>query len=215
VSPFAKKLPFSFTELHAAIVLLIFHFVGIVGISSEFSNFFVALTPINLLLSVFILMAFHPKYDSRFWFFSIVTILTGIGVEWIGVHTGWLFGSYSYSEVFGWKIDGIPILIGINWLMLTIICAEVVHPILKNKALKIISSALLMVFLDYLIEPVAVKYNFWQWHTGYIPWTNYLTWLIVSVPLQSLYSWSKRGNNPLAKWLILAQVLFFIALQIR
>jgi len=90
-----------------------------------------------------------------------------------------------------------------------------VHPILKNKALKIISSALLMVFLDYLIEPVAVKYNFWQWHTGYIPWTNYLTWLIVSVPLQSLYSWSKRGNNPLAKWLILAQVLFFIALQIR
>ena len=215
MSPFAKKMPFPFSELHAAIVLLIFHFVGIVGILSKYSSFFVALTPMNLLLSMFILLAFHPKYDSRFWIFSIVTILSGIGVEWIGVHTGWLFGSYSYSGVFGWRLDGIPVLIGLNWLMLTIISGEVLHLIIKNKALKIIASAALMVFIDYLIEPVAVKYNFWQWHTGFIPWTNYATWFAVSIPLQFLYSWSRRGNNPLAKWLILVQILFFIALQIK
>lgn len=215
MSPFAKKLPFPFTELHAAIVLLIFHFVGIVGMTSKYSSFFVALTPLNLVLSIFILLAFHPKYDSRFWLFSTITILTGIGVEWIGVHTGWLFGSYFYSGVFGWRIDGIPILIGINWLMLTIICGEIAQSIIKNKTLKTLTASFLMVVLDYLIEPVAIRYNFWQWTSITIPWTNYLTWFVISIPLQYFYHWSRRGNNPLAKWLFLVQVLFFIALQIK
>jgi bisanhydrobacterioruberin hydratase len=215
MSPFANKLPFKFSELHGALLLVIFHVVGLIGMSSSFVGTFIKLTPFNLILSLFVLLAFHPKYDKRFWLFSLTTVAIGIGVEWIGVHTGMLFGSYYYTSVFGYRLDGIPILIGINWLMLTIICGELASMFLKKKPLRILVGALLMLALDFIIEPVAIRYEFWVWQGDHIPWTNYLTWFIVGLPLQFVYQWSKMGNNLIAKWLFISQVLFFIGLQIK
>jgi uncharacterized membrane protein len=126
-----------------------------------------------------------------------------------------LFGSYYYTSVFGYRLDGIPILIGINWLMLTIICGELASMFLKKKPLRILVGALLMLALDFIIEPVAIRYEFWVWQGDHIPWTNYLTWFIVGLPLQFVYQWSKMGNNLIAKWLFISQVLFFIGLQIK
>lgn len=215
MSPFAKKLPFKFSELHGALVLLLFHTVGLVGMSSPYARYFVQLTPFNLILSLLVLLAFHPKYDTLFWVFAIITIGVGIGVEWIGVHTGMLFGTYYYTNVFGYRLDGIPLLIGVNWLMLTIICAELASKILKKQSLRIIIGALLMVALDVLIEPVAIRYGFWVWEANHVPWTNYFTWFIVALPLQFLYQWSRSGNNLIAKWLFISQVLFFVGLLIK
>ena len=42
--------------------------------------------------------------------------------EWIGVNYGWLFGSYVYGESLGFKIGGVPLLIGANWLLLALVC---------------------------------------------------------------------------------------------
>jgi putative membrane protein len=215
MSPFAKKLPFKFGELQGATILLIFHIVGLIGMSSSYERYFTILTPFNLLLSLFVLLAFQPKYDNRFWVFALITTVVGIVVEWIGVHTGMLFGSYYYTSIFGVKLDGIPLLIGVNWLMLTIICAEFASRFLSKQSFRILAGALLMVAIDFLIEPVAIQFGFWVWEGNQVPWTNYLTWFIVALPLNFLYQWSRTGNNPIAKWLFISQVLFFIGLQIK
>jgi putative membrane protein len=66
-----------------------------------------------------------------------------------------------------------------------------------------------MTGIDVLIEPVAVDLGFWSWQGGDIPWTNYLCWFVVSLPMQWIcFSWHKE-NNLLAGWLLLMQLLFF------
>ncbi|MEX1190209.1 MAG: carotenoid biosynthesis protein [Bacteroidia bacterium] len=214
MSPFAKKLPFKFTELHGALILIIFHVVGIVGLSSSIRPYMIELTSFNLLLSLFVLLAFHPKYSPRFFVFAITSFLIGFGAEWLGVHTGYLFGDYAYGSVLGIKLDDIPLIIGVNWVMLSIVCGEIVSSFIHPKALRAILAALLMTGLDYLIEPVAINLGYWHWQSSEIPLSNYASWFIVALPLQFLYQWSRSGNNPLAKWLFLSQVLFFIALQV-
>lgn len=214
MSSFAKKLPFRFAESHAAAVLLIFHIVGIIGLSGSFKSLILPLSSLNLLLSFSILLAFHPKYNMRFWVFAITSFFVGFAAEWIGVHTGWLFGNYAYGNALGYKLDDIPLIIGINWLMLSIACGELASSFLKKPFLKAIIGALIMTGLDYLIEPVAIQLGYWHWYGASIPLSNYLCWFIIALPLQILYQWSKSGNNPLAKWLFLSQVLFFIVLQI-
>jgi bisanhydrobacterioruberin hydratase len=214
MSPFAKKLPFKFRETHAAAVLLIFHAVGVIGLSSSFRSLILPLSSFNLLLSFSILLAFHPRYNLRFWIFAITSFIVGFGAEWIGVHTGWLFGNYDYGTALGWKLDGIPVIIGINWLMLSIVCGELSASFLKNNYVRAIIGAVIMTCLDYLIEPVAINLGYWHWFEANIPLSNYFGWFIIALPLQFLYQWSRSGNNPLAKWLFLSQVLFFIVLQI-
>jgi len=211
----AKKLPFRFTELHGALVLLIFHTVGIIGISSSYSRYFLALTPFHLILSCTILLLFQPSWNKKFLVFALVTYLTGMLVEWIGVHTGILFGDYAYGATLGTKFDGIPYLIGINWLMLTMICGDLARKIKLAKSFQVLLGAALMTGLDFIIEPVAVRYDFWHWTQGIIPLSNYLSWFLIAIPLQGLFHWAKSGNNQLAKWLFLSQLLFFIALNLK
>ncbi|MEZ5173770.1 MAG: hypothetical protein R2850_09765 [Bacteroidia bacterium] len=43
---------FRFRERDAAIILVVFHLVGLIGMSGSHRNWFVQLTPLNLLLSL-------------------------------------------------------------------------------------------------------------------------------------------------------------------
>ena len=40
--------------------------------------------------------------------------------EAIGVNTGLLFGTYEYGANLGFKIFGVPLIIGVNWTVLII-----------------------------------------------------------------------------------------------
>jgi putative membrane protein len=46
---------------------------------------------------------------------SLLIFLIGFSVEAVGRHRH-SFGSYAYSDVFGFKIFDTPALIGVNWL---------------------------------------------------------------------------------------------------
>ena len=67
-----------------------------------------------------------------------------------------------------------------------------------------------MVGLDYLIEPVAIKLDFWFWKEGLIPAQNYVAWFIVAFILLLLYHiWIKQNQNRIAIILFSIQVVFF------
>lgn len=198
-----------------AIFLVVVHVSGVIGFHSSFAAYFIALTPFNLLLSALILLSGHQDFQPRFWLFCATCFLTGLVVELIGVQTGLLFGNYQYGATLGWKILGTPVIIGINWFILVYSSGSVIHKLNIPIWAKAAISASIMVVLDYLIEPVAMKYDFWNWQNGIIPLQNYVMWFVVAFGLLLYFHRAEfKKDNQLAIVLLLVQAAFFGILNI-
>jgi len=201
----------------AIAVLTILYIVGIFGILLPLHEQFILLTPINLLVSLAVVLAFQPHWNWYVISFLVICYVVGWLAELFGVQTGLLFGNYEYGPVLGPKIWGTPLMIGIIWIMLTY-CAGIVSNYLSQTIGLIgraVIAALLMVALDVLIEPVAMAYHFWDWENGIIPLRNFLGWFAVAFPLQLLFQqWIGTVKNKVAVALFLLQILFFLALNI-
>ncbi|MHA6248533.1 carotenoid biosynthesis protein [Pontibacter sp. CAU 1760] len=198
----------------ALAVLVIFHGVGLWGLLlSGNPTYFQQLTPMNLLLTNGLLFSFHKRWTKAFALFAAVVFSAGFVAEVIGVHTGLIFGNYQYGEALGTKLWDVPLLIGLNWLMLVYTTGAVSSyfrlPWLANAAI----SALLMVLLDYFIEPVAMAYDFWDWQNSRVPVSNFVGWFGVALLLQVYNHWGGfYRRNRLAPYVYLVQLLFFICL---
>lgn len=197
-------------------VLIILHTVGLVGLSLEdYREDFLALSFVNLLISFIILLIARYQHSRQFYVFVLFAFLLGMAAEWIGVHTGLLFGNYSYGESLGYKLFGVPIIIGVNWVMLTIISTSIAAHLRANWVLKAVVSALLMLVLDLFIEPVAIVSDYWTWE-GEIPLSNFVGWFIITLLLHLIYFRFKLAEkNKVAVALYCIQLLFFIILTIR
>jgi putative membrane protein len=134
-------------------------------------------------------------------------------VELIGVHTGYLFGDYHYDNNLGLKIYEVPLVIGLNWGLLTSVSASLIHRFFTNEIVKILTGALIMTFFDVLMEPVAVKSGFWTWNKGEIPLYNYVCWFLVSILLQGVFIKLKLSEtNKVNNVLFISMFVFFITL---
>ncbi len=192
-------------------VIWIFHISALIGISVGFETWFVSKTPINLLISTFLLFLAFPVDNLK----KIVTFITlwilGMLAEWIGVHYGILFGSYAYGTNLGPKIDGVPILIGINWALLSFITASIAQYVLSNRILQVSFAALLMLVLDYFMEQSAPHFDFWEFEGGIAPLWNYWSWLGVALIFQVVILWMKIGGElRFSAHLYAAQLVFFL-----
>lgn len=218
-------------EIATAIAIL-FHAVGLVGIFFFEGTGFIHTTPLHLLLMAALLFYTQQKISGAFLLFFIICFAAGIAVEIIGTSTGLLFGSYQYGTVLGPGIKKVPWIIGINWFIIIYCCGVAVHTLLKNisgklgeemkrpvkkiKALSIIiDGATLAVFLDWLIEPVAVKLGYWSWlGDGEIPMFNYISWFVVSMALLLVFHiLPLQKQNKFALHLLFIQAMFFLLLR--
>ena len=198
-------------------ILIIFYAVGIVGILGEIHPDFILLTPFNLLLSVFLILAHHQNWSTKFIVWLLFTYIIGFSAEVIGVNTGLIFGDYTYGPVLGWKLMATPLMIGVNWVMLAYSSAVLVQQIFPKVSwiIKAVLAALIMVTLDFIIEPVAIHYDFWQWTHETIPLKNYLGWFFVALIIHLVYFRQFKGvKNNVAIVLFSLQVLFFLILLI-
>jgi putative membrane protein len=193
----------------------IFYIVGLLGISLDsYKAFFVGLSFFHLLLSFGVLILARKKHSSAFWLFIVTAFGLGMLAEWIGIHTGALFGQYQYGHILGPKLLGVPLIIGINWAMLSIVSASLLASLKLHFWVEVPLAALLMVFLDFLMEPVAVKLGFWNWHNGIIPVFNYICWLLLSLVLQAIYrKWRLNEKNNVAVALFIFMTVFFSVLN--
>jgi len=192
-------------------IIAIFYLVGIIGMAvPSVRPYFQMLTPFHLILSTVILLLFHRDWSIQFYIFSVLAFIIGFGAEVVGVQTGLIFGDYTYGTVLGPKILGVPLMIGVNWFLLVYITGVLVQKYLENDILAAILAALLMVFLDFLIEPVAIALDFWTWKSDDIPLSNYLGWFAVAFLIQMIYRkmhFSKE--NPIAVFLLICLIVFF------
>ena len=197
-------------------LLLLFYFFGTLGISlPEFKHFFLPLTPLNLLLTLFVFYKVNNDFSKRFLILSLIIFLIGYSVEAIGVATGVLFGSYSYGDLFGFKVFETPLLIGVNWLFLSLSTHGVVQNFTKNALSLIVISAMIMTALDFFIEPVAMKLGFWGWENNVIPFQNYLMWFVTSAIIHGIiYLFHPKINAKVSFAIVIAQFIFFGVLYV-
>lgn len=128
-----------------------------------------------------------PRHEQpKFAILSIGVVVGSFGIEWLGVRTGEIFGSYQYGETLQPSIGDVPISIGSAWFVMLIASTAVAQKIAPKSLaagfrLKIaFLVALLMVCFDLLMEPAAVKLDYWTWMNGQIPLRNYLVWFGLS-----------------------------------
>lgn len=162
------------------VILIVFYTVGVIGLHTNLRSTFLTLTPFNLLLSFACLYLSFKDHSLKKHLDLLVIAACGYLIEWIGIHTSWLFGNYTYGPVLGFKLDRVPLIIGLNWVLLTFGAAAIVHKWKLPILLKALVSGALMTALDWLMEPVAVRSGFWSWQNGAIPLYNYVCWMIFS-----------------------------------
>lgn len=199
----------------AIALIWLFHLSGIVGILYGDSQWFVGATPINLLLSFFLLLTTSRTSPRIFWI-ALLSFLVGIVAEGLGVNYGLIFGSYSYGDALGWKIWGVPWLIGVNWAILVICTAAIADHLQEQLWMKILLGVGLMLLLDAVIEPIAPILDFWTFEGGTAPSQNYLGWFLVALPLHVFYHLFKvKLEGTFTHHLYLLQVLFFTLLLLQ
>ena len=127
-----------------------------------------------------------------------------------------MFGNYNYDgSILGTQLFNVPLIIGVNWFILIIGTRACANWFTKNIILQVLVSAIIMVGLDFLIEPIAVKYDFWNWSQNEVPKQNYLMWFIMSIIMQSLIT-KKSSLIPyyLGFTIVASELIFFGALLI-
>jgi uncharacterized membrane protein len=210
-------------------LLTLMYLVGIIGLLLPVTQpFFKSLSPLNLWLSSALLLSFHRDFNKSFIIIAVMIFFSSLIIEMLGVHTGVIFGKYWYGQTLGTQVLNVPLVIGANWLLL-IYCSSIttqtfVRMIIKKLPVKFQSvrlllsafcSALLMVILDLLIEPVAIRLDFWHWQNEQIPTQNYLTWFLLSFFLSYIFLKGKfLKNNPLAFLLLFLQFSFFLIINL-
>lgn len=202
-------------EITSIAIIWLFHVSGILGIIYGNSEWFISATPLILSINFALLLI---NCNSHKWFFHMVILgfLTGMITEILGVQRGWIFGDYKYGNALGYKILGVPMLIGVNWALLTIITAAIAQQFYENFFMRIVIGVCLMIFLDLLIEPIAPVLDFWAFEGGNAPLQNYIGWTAVAIFLQSIFHYFRievKGWFP--NQLYILQIIFFTVLLIK
>lgn len=207
-------LPFV-NQKNAFRLMLAMHVAGVIGLAlPETRDLFQVLTPFNLLATAAIVLHFEEAKNARYGLFIAITFLLGFFIEVAGVRTGAIFGEYSYGDTLGIKFLNVPLAIGLNWVILIYCTGLQSKKLFKSPLIRVIMGALIMTVLDFLIEPVAINYDFWAWESVSIPLQNYAAWFLISAVLHVLFNrLLPDSNNSLAIRLLYIQAGFFLILN--
>lgn len=200
-----------------AMLLVIFFSVGLVGMLLPATNsFFLQLTPFALILSFTVLaLSDESKNRAKLLAYLLFIYITSYAIEVAGVHTGLLFGEYSYGNNLGVKLWGTPLIIGANWFFLVYTTAAILERTKMSTVLKIVLASLFMLAYDIVMEQVAPRMDMWSWKEVAVPLQNYVTWFLIAVAYHvGLKILKIKIKNGLALVVLLCQFILFLALYL-
>ena len=197
-------------------IIWLFHICGMIGISYGNKEFFLAFTPINLFISFVLLFINQVQLEKPELNVALIIFFIGMISEILGVNYGLIFGDYVYLDNLGFKVLGVPVLIGVNWIILTFITGSMSSYIIKNKYVAALTGAILMILLDLIIEPVAPLLGFWIFDLPTVPLQNYIGWFVIGLTTQYIYHFSvERKEYSFSINLLLINAIFFAFLNFQ
>ncbi|MEK0440911.1 MAG: hypothetical protein RLZZ504_1827 [Bacteroidota bacterium] len=197
-------------------LIAIIYCVGIAGfIIPSLNPTFIWLTPYNIIAAFIFAWIFHKKWEAKHVALIITVGVLGFFLEYAGVTTGKIFGSYHYGKTLGRGWQGVPYLIGLNWAALVFFTSSLLAGRFSNPYGASFLGASLMTLYDFFLEPVAMRYDFWHWHRGIVPVQNYIAWFIAAFLFQLLLHLNtKPQRNKMAGAMYLIQLGFFLILYV-
>lgn len=191
-------------------LLWLFHISGVIGISQGNTEWFLSLTPLNLLVGTACVLLCIPPKNKKAFIALLIPFFIGMIAEILGVNYGLIFGNYTYGENLGIKILGVPWMIGVNWMVLTYSTSTLSRKISSNDWLSAAIASSLMVLLDVIIEVSAPRFDFWEFKDGIVPLQNYIGWWGTAFIAHLLYQkMTKEGNSTLSIHLLATTLFFF------
>jgi putative membrane protein len=196
-------------------IIWLFNISGILGILSSNSEWFLKLTPINLSMYVILILWNIDDFSKKVLVAFSIPFVIGFLTEFLGVNFGLIFGSYSYGDNLGLKIAGVPLIICLNWAVLTIITADLSSLIHKNTIVQSLLGGFIMMLLDIIIEVSAPRLDFWEFENNTIPLKNYIAWFIIGSIAHYLYRQINiKTNKKVSIHIFVAITIFFFTFLI-
>ncbi|HZJ78986.1 MAG TPA: carotenoid biosynthesis protein [Dysgonamonadaceae bacterium] len=200
-----------------AVLLAIFFSVGLGGmLLPTTNNFFLQLTPLALLLSFVVLaLSDESKQRGKLIAYLLFIYVSSYAIEVAGVHTGLLFGAYSYGDNLGVKLWETPLIIGANWFFLVYTTAAILEKTKMHTSMKVLLASSAMLIYDIVMEQVAPKMDMWSWKEVAVPLQNYITWFLIAVAFHiGLKLLKIKIKNGLALAVLLCQFILFLILYL-
>jgi len=204
-------------EIIIIIILAILFGVAIVQHATNGQDdFLIKATPWFLLVVGIILILSLDLINKKVWFWLIGIYSITWGIEAVGTATGWPFGNYSYSNILGFALANTPLIIGINWIIVSLGAYALAKFVgLKKIIPLIITSAVLTLLLDIVMEPAAVKLDYWQWNTDSIPLQNYVSWFLIGLLIAySLNKLKIKINKWVPGLIFIMLLIYFLSINI-
>jgi len=194
-------------------LLVIVYLVGTAAVLAGYPDQLMKLTSYNLLFVAFLFLYNASEVNKTYALWLLIIGISGYLVELLGILTGLVFGTYSYGEGLGIKVADVPLMIGVNWALLVFATGALIHKIRMSLWLRSALGATVMVGYDVLLEPVAMRFDFWSWEGNQVPLQNYLAWWIISFVMHfGVMAKVNNLQNRLALPVIIIQMLFFVLL---
>ena len=91
---------------------------------------------------------------------------------------------------------------------------ELTRSFKANKIVHLLLATLVLTLVDFIMEQVAPKLDYWHWENNNIPIQNYLAWSFFGAIFISMLKVQIGDSKPnsVAPFLILTQIIFFILL---
>ena len=211
-----------------AFVLAVLFAVGTAGhLVAHTLPWMLVLTPGFLLLTSGAVAVPSLAADGRrFALWAAGAYALTFAAEAVGVATGAVFGEYVYGPTLGWKVWDVPVIIAFNWVMVVNGAICIAGRILSLRAepgrriaLPLLAGAIAAAF-DWVMEPVAIRLDYWTWAGGSIPLQNYAAWFVLAAGLAAFHPRQLQRacelgtTGRLAGVYVVLQAAFFGALRL-
>ena len=121
----------------------------------------------------------------------------GLLAETVGVHTGYPFGEYRYTDTLGPQLAGVPLVVPLAWAMMTYPCLLLARRLAAGsgdgpqhggrRLIVALTGGVALAAWDLFLDPQMVAAGHWAWAwpdphlpgLDGIPLTNYAGWLLV------------------------------------
>ncbi len=145
-----------------------------------------------------------------------ITFLLIFFIEAIGIKAGMIFS----PNILRFEIIAM-LIISLNWSLIIFGAYYLSQKIIRQKWIKIILSAIIITFFDFVFEPVASKLHFGHWYNqsgiilNNIPLQIYIAWFVIGIVISSILNRQKITlNSGTILYYLFSQLFFYQIIQI-
>jgi len=178
----------------AGAVLLVASAEGALPPALSFSPYLILLG--TLVMRLPLVAGIAPLTDRRAGLALAALTVYAYAIEYVGLRTGWPYGSFTYGVDLGPVIGGVPVGLPLFFVPLVVdgllLSVLVLGARTRRWTRRVPLAVGFVILIDLVLDPAAVAIEFWHYTDGGyygVPWSNYGGWLLSATVAVSLLDW--------------------------